>query len=58
MELRVFVGDESLGWSATGPQKGVAVSATVEASGEIRLEDGSLGKGFIFRAGGSTAYVV
>jgi hypothetical protein len=23
-ELRVFVGDESLGWSATGPQAGVA----------------------------------
>lgn len=57
MEWRVFVGDESLGWSATGPQKGVAVSATVEASSEIRLEDGSLGKGFIFRAGGSTTYV-
>lgn len=57
MELRVFVGDESLGWSATGPQKGVAASATVEASSEIRLDDGSLGKGFIFRAGGSTAYV-
>ncbi len=57
MELRVFVGDESLGWSATGPQKGVAVSATVEASSKIRLDDGSLGKGFIFRVGGSTTYV-
>lgn len=26
--LRVFIGDESLGWSATGPQTGVAISAT------------------------------
>jgi hypothetical protein len=57
MELRVFVGDESLGWSSTGPQAGTAVSATVEGSNEIRLEDGSLGRGFIFRAGGSTTYV-
>ncbi|MBI1839757.1 MAG: hypothetical protein HYR88_02755 [Verrucomicrobia bacterium] len=57
MELRLFVGDDSLGWSAAVPQRGVAVSATVEGSHEIRLEDGSLGKGFIFRAGGSTTYV-
>ncbi len=56
-ELRVFIGDESLGWSATGPQTGVAISATVEASSEIRLDDGSLGKGFIFRAGGRTMNV-
>ena len=57
MELRVFVGDESLGWSATGPQVGVAVNATVEGSNEIRLDDGSTGKGFVFRAGGSTTNV-
>ena len=33
------------------------VTATVEASSQIRLDDGSLGKGFIFRAGGGTIYV-
>ena len=55
-ELRVFIGDESLGWSASQP-KAAAVTATVEASSQIRLDDGSLGKGFIFRASGSTASV-
>ena len=57
-ELRVFVGEESLGWSVSAPKAG-AVTAIVEASNQIRLRDGSLGLGFIFRAGGSVAnYVV
>jgi len=55
-ELRVFIGDESLGWSASSP-KAAAVTATVEASTQIRLDDGSLGKGFIIRAVGGTTYV-
>ena len=57
MELRVFVGDESLGWSLPGSRTGGAVSATIETSSEIRLDDGSLGKGFIFRAADRTNYV-
>lgn len=55
-ELRIFIGDESLGWSSTPPKAG-PVTATVEASRQIRLDDGSLGRGFIFRVRGSTAYV-
>jgi hypothetical protein len=55
-ELRVFIGDESLGWSASQP-KAAAVTAIIEASSQIRLDDGSLGRGFTFRAGGSTTYV-
>ncbi|MBI3876753.1 MAG: protein kinase [Verrucomicrobia bacterium] len=55
-ELRVFVGEESLGWSMPAGEGG-AVTAIVEASSQIRLEDGSLGVGFIFRAGGSTTNV-
>ena len=54
-ELRVFIGDESLGWSTSS--KATALTATVEASTQIRLDDGSLGKGFIIRAGGSTTFV-
>src|SRR5688572_3468953 len=55
-ELRVFIGDESLGWSVAQP-KAAAVTATVEASSRIRLDDGSLGSGFTFRAAGSTTHV-
>jgi hypothetical protein len=55
-EMRLFVGDESLGWSVLQSKPG-AVTATVEASTQIRLEDGSLGKGFIYRASGATSYV-
>lgn len=55
-ELRVFIGDESLGWSASQAKPG-AITATIEASSKIRLDDGSLGTGFTFRTGGGTAYV-
>jgi hypothetical protein len=52
----VFAGQESLGWSVYESQAG-PVTATVEASSQIRLDDGSVGKGFILRAGGSTVNV-
>ena len=55
-ELRVFIGDESLGWSAS-QSKPAAITATIEASSKIRLDDGSLGTGFTIRTGGSTTYV-
>jgi hypothetical protein len=54
-ELLVFIGHESLGWSGSPNKK--AVTATVKASSEIRLDDGSLGRGFTFRVGASTHYV-
>lgn len=56
-ELRVFIGDESLGWSASQTKAAAAITAIVEPSSQIRLDDGSLGKGFTFRVGGSTTYV-
>ena len=56
-ELRVFIGDGSLGWSVSQPTKAAALTAMVEASSQIRLDDGSQGKGFIFRVGGNTIYV-
>jgi hypothetical protein len=46
--LLVFVGEESLGWASSQPEAAV-ITATVEASSDIRLDDGSLGKGFIIR---------
>lgn len=55
-ELRVFVGEESLGWSMAASTAG-EVTATVEASSQIRLENGSLGIGFIIRADGNTTWV-
>ena len=55
-ELLVFIGEESLGWSSS-QAKAAAITATVEASNEIKLDDGSLGKGFIFRTSAGTTYV-
>jgi hypothetical protein len=46
--LRVFVGQESPHWT-TWVNKVTNLTATVEASSQIRLQDGSFGKGFIFR---------
>ncbi len=56
-ELRVFVGEESLGWSVPAPKAGGAVTLVVEASNQIRLADGSLGVGLIMQSGGSTTFV-
>ena len=55
-ELRLFVGTESLGWSSqhTGS---TSVTATVEASSQIKMEDGSMGRGLIFQAWGSRHYI-
>lgn len=55
-ELWVFIGDPSLGWSASQPSSG-RLKATFKASTEIRLEDGTLGRGFVFRSAGGVAHV-
>jgi predicted Ser/Thr protein kinase len=55
-ELFLFVGDTYPGW-AVGRGATDTGEATVEASDRIRMDDGSLGRGFIFRAAGTTAYV-
>jgi len=49
-ELFLFVGSGYPGWSA-GQGPGPA-RATVEASDQVRLDDGSMGRGFVFVAGG------
>ena len=55
-EIFLFVGNEALGWSSryagANPRR-----ATVEASGQIRMEDGSLGRGFIFQTEAARHYV-
>jgi len=56
-ELLVFVGEERVGWRVQQPNPAVPVTETVEASDRIRLEDGSYGKGFVFRSAKSTTYV-
>ena len=50
-ELHLFIGSEALGWSAqqTGS---TSVIATVEASSQLKLADGSLGSGLVFQAWG------
>jgi len=50
-DLHLFIGSDVLGWSArqTGS---TSVTATVEASGQIKLEDGSMGHGLVFQAWG------
>jgi hypothetical protein len=55
-ELFVFVGNGFPGWAA---RRGVTHTgqATVEASDQIRMEDGSKGRGFVFVAGGVRAFV-
>ena len=53
-ELLIYVGDESLGW-ASSASKAATITATVEASSGFRLDDGSLGQGFIIRTFGTTA---
>jgi hypothetical protein len=54
--LRVFVGQESPHWT-TWVNEVTNLTATVAASSRIRLEDGSLGKGFLFSCGNGTHYV-
>ena len=48
-ELRLFIGSDALGWSArrTGS---TSVMATVEASGQVKLADGSSESGLVFQA--------
>ncbi len=55
-DLRLFIGSDALGWSFqhTGS---TSVTATVEASSQIKMEDGSMGRGLIFQAWGSRAYI-
>ena len=55
-ELLVFIGDGTLGWSFSQPGA-AAVTATVEPSSGLRLDDGSLGKGFVIRTSGGVANV-
>jgi serine/threonine protein kinase len=54
--LLLTIGDDSLKWTMPAPRTGVT-RATVEASNQIRLDDGSLGKGFVFKGGNGTVYV-
>ena len=55
--LRVFVGEGKLFWTWF-VNKQTNLTATVEGSAQIRLQDGSLGRGFVFRSpGGGTHYV-
>jgi serine/threonine protein kinase/formylglycine-generating enzyme required for sulfatase activity len=64
-ELLVFVGQEKLGWSVGGIPRAASMSETiietVESSSQMRLEDGSFGKGLVLRTvlrtGTDTAYV-
>jgi serine/threonine protein kinase len=50
-ELHLFIGSDALGWSAS--QTGsTSLTATVEASNQMSLADGSLGSGLIFQAWG------
>ena len=51
--LLVFIGDESLGWSAGLAKPGFG-TATIESSSQIRMEDGSMGKGFVAHVGPTT----
>ena len=55
-EIVLFVGTEALGWSSwhAGTYTG---RATVEASDRLQMEDGSLGRGFIFQTRGARHYV-
>ena len=46
-ELWLFIGGESLGWSMSNAKPG-AIETSVRASDQIKLDDGSLGKGLIF----------
>jgi serine/threonine protein kinase len=55
-ELLVFIGDGTLGWTFSQPGA-AAVTATVEPSSGLRLDDGSLGKGFVIRTSGGVANV-
>jgi len=54
--LRVFIGDDYPGWS-TMPVKSGPISVIVKASSQIRLDDGSLGRGFTIKTDGGTVYV-
>jgi hypothetical protein len=55
-DLRLTIGSDALGWSSqhTGS---TSVTATVEASSQIKMEDGSMGRGLIFQAWGSRHYI-
>ncbi len=56
-ELRVFVGDEGTGWSAsTGVPK--VMQITMEASDQVMLDDGGKGKGFILTMGPNNVFHV
>ena len=56
-ELVVFVGQESLGWSFRQTPTADSMTETVESSSQIRMQDGSLGKGFVLRSRDSVQYV-
>ena len=51
--LLVFIGYESLGWSAGWAKPGFG-TATIESSSQIPMEDGSMGKGFLAHVGSVT----
>jgi len=55
-ELRLSIGSDALGWSArqTGS---TSVTATLEASDQIKLDDGSMGHGLIFQAWSVRHYI-
>jgi len=55
-DLRLTIGSDALGWSSqyTGS---TSVTATVEAYSQIKMEDGSMGRGLIFQAWGTRHYI-
>ena len=55
-DLYLFIGSDALGWSAqqTGS---TSVTATVEASNQVKLADGSLGSRLIFQAWSVRHYI-
>ena len=55
-DLHLSIGNDALGWSSqhTGS---TSVTATVEASSQIKMADGSIGRGLVFQAWGSRHYI-
>jgi hypothetical protein len=51
-DLHLFIGSNALGWSSWYAGW-TSVTATVEASDQIKLEDGSMGHGLIFQVRGT-----
>ncbi len=55
--LRLFFGNDNLGGWSAGHAGGITNPATVEASDQLKLEDGSLGRGLVFRTRSAVANI-